>query len=216
MTPIKVLIADDHPIVREGVALIINSQAEFQVVAQVADGQAAIACLSQHQPDIALLDVTMPGLSGIAVAKIIQQTYPKIKVLILTMHNDDEIFFAAIKAGASGYILKGAHATDLIEALQIVMNGDVYLSPAMTRKLVNNYLDDSRKEPSNRLQTLTPRETEVTRLLAQGLTNREIAGKLVISPSTVQTHRTHIMEKLSLNNRTDLVRYAIRHNLVKA
>lgn len=211
---IRVIIADDHVIMREGVALILNSLPEFEVIGQATDGKEAIELAESLQPDIALLDVNMPLLDGIASAKIIHESCPQTKTLILTMHDEDAIFFDAIHAGAGGYILKGSQPSDLIEALKAVNNGNVYLSPPMARKLVNSYLLTDDDEKASRIALLTPREMEVMHLLAQGLKNREIATALVISPSTVQTHRTHIMEKLELNNRSELVRFAIRHNLI--
>ncbi|MCB9419640.1 MAG: response regulator transcription factor [Ardenticatenaceae bacterium] len=214
MKSIRVIIADDHVIMREGVALILDSKPEFEVVGQAADGKRAVELAESLQPDIALLDINMPELDGIAAANLIREACPQTKTLILTMHNDDAIFFDAIQAGASGYVLKGSRPDDLIQALIEVHNGNVYISPPMTRKLVNSYLETANSYPNSQLTLLTERETEVMQLLAQGLTNREVAERLVISPSTVQTHRTHIMEKLDLNNRTELVRYALQNNLL--
>lgn len=214
MKPIRVIIADDHVIMREGVALILNGLPEFVVIGQAANGKQAVELAERLQPDIALLDVNMPELNGIDAARIIHESCPGIKTLILTMHDDDAIFFDAIQSGAAGYVLKGSRPDELIQALQEVHKGNVYLSPPMTRKLVSSYLETAGYPKNSQLDLLTERETEVMQLLAQGLTNREVAEKLVISPSTVQTHRTHIMEKLNLNNRAELVRYALQNNLL--
>ncbi len=211
--PIRVIIADDHVIMREGVALILDNLPEFEVVGQAVNGKQAVEMVEKLCPDIALLDISMPELNGIGAAKLIREIAPNTKILMLTMHDDEAIFFEALRVGASGYALKGSRPTDLIEAIKAIYNGDVYLSPPLTRKLVTSFLSKTDAQESSRLDRLTSRETEVMQLLAQGLKNREVAERLVISPSTVQTHRTHIMEKLELNNRTELVRYAMRHNL---
>lgn len=215
MRPIRIIIADDHVIMREGVALILNGKPEFEVIGQAANGKQAVELAENLQPDIALLDVNMPELDGIAAARLIHESCPHTKILMLTMHNDDAIFFDTLQAGASGYVLKGARPDELIQALQEVHNGHVYLSPPMARKLVSSYLETADSPKNCQLDLLTEREMEVMQLLAQGLTNREVAEKLVISPSTVQTHRSHIMEKLHLNNRAELVRYALQNNLLE-
>lgn len=214
MKPIRIIIADDHVIMREGVALILNGRDEFEVIGQATNGKQAVELAEELQPDIALLDVNMPELNGIAAAKLIHEAAPNTKTLILTMHNDDAIFFEAIQTGASGYVLKGSRPDELIQALQEVHNGNIYLSPPMTSKLVSSYLETTDAQKQEQASLLTEREDQVMQLLAQGLTNREVAKRLVISPSTVQTHRTHIMEKLELNNRAELVRYALQNNLL--
>lgn len=214
MKPIRIIIADDHVIMREGVALILDGRLEFEVVGQARNGKKAVELAETLQPDIALLDINMPELNGIAAAKLILETCPQTKILILTMHNDDAIFFEAIRTGASGYVLKGSRPEELIQALQEVQNGNIYISPPMTRKLVTSYLATADSDKKRQLDILTEREGQVMQLLAQGMTNREVAKKLVISPSTVQTHRSHIMEKLDLNNRAELVRYALQNNLL--
>ncbi len=214
MKPIRVVIADDHVIMREGVALILDNLPEFEVIGQAVNGRQAVEIIESTRPDIALLDISMPELGGIDAVKLIRECCPETNALMLTMHDDDAIFFEAIQAGAAGYVLKGSRPTELIEALKAVSNGDVYLSPPMTRKLVNSFLSSADNQETSRIKLLTNRETEVMQLLAQGLTNRKVAQQLVISPSTVQTHRTHIMEKLELNNRAELVRYAMRHDLI--
>jgi two-component system response regulator NreC len=214
MTVARVLIADDHVIMREGVALILNARPEFEVVGQAINGEQGVRLAEALQPDLALLDISMPEMDGITAARHIHAACPQTRTLILTMHDDEEIFFATLQAGASGYVLKGSSPSELIDALQAALKGHVYISPPMTGKLVNNFLHSKDDNEVHLLDFLTVREREIMQMLAQGYTNREIAGKLMISPSTVQTHRTHIMEKLKLNNRTELVRYAIRHKLL--
>ncbi|MFQ5398465.1 MAG: response regulator [Anaerolineae bacterium] len=215
MTSLRLLIADDHIIMREGVTLILNKVPDLEVIGQAANGREAVAMTLELQPDIALLDVNMPEMDGVTAAKEIHESCPDVKTLILTMHDNDEIFFNALRAGAAGYVLKGSSSAELIEAVKTVMDGNMYFSPPMTRKLVNALLSPATRQETTRLNGITPREMEILQLLANGLTNREIAAHFVISPSTVQTHRTHIMEKLNLNNRAELVRYAISHKLIK-
>lgn len=212
--PIRVLIADDHVILREGVALILNGREEFEVVGQATNGATAVDLAKQLKPDVALLDISMPEMTGIEVTRRLARDLGTVRTLILTMHDDDELFFEAIRAGASGYVLKGSRPSELFNAITAVHKGDIYLSPPMTRKLVNRLLNFGDSEESEKLMLLTDREKEVMYLLAKGLTNREIGEQLTISPSTVQTHRTHIMQKLELNNRAELIRYAMRHNLI--
>lgn len=214
MKPIRVIIADDHVIMREGVALILDGLPDFEVIGQAANGMQVVEMVEKYRPDLALLDISMPQLNGIDAAKIIRDSCPETKTLMLTMHDDDAFFFEAIQAGASGYVLKGSQPSELIEALKAVNQGNVYFSPPLTRKLVNHFLSTANELETNQVNSLTKREMDVMQLLAKGLTNREVAKQLVISPSTVQTHRTHIMEKLNLNNRTELIRYAMRHNLL--
>ncbi len=214
--PITIFIADDHVILREGVAAILGKRPEFNVVGDAKDGQAALEDICSLKPDIALLDVNMPKMDGITVAQIIRTRCPETKCLILTMYNEDQIFFDALQAGVAGYVVKGAGSRELIDAIKIVYAGEMYISPSMTKKLVEHHLQNNQVAPPRHLQQLTNRELEVMHLLAKGMTNREIAAQLFISPNTVQTHRSHIMEKLELNNRVDLIRYAVQHNLLEA
>lgn len=213
--PITIFIADDHVILREGVAAILSKRAEFEVVGDAKDGQAALEGICALKPDIALLDVNMPKMDGVAVAQIIRTRCPETKCLILTMYTEDQRFFDALQAGVAGYVVKGAGSRELIDAIKIVYAGEMYISPSMTRKLVAHHLQNNQTAPPRHLQQLTNRELEVMHLLAKGMTNREIAAQLFISPNTVQTHRSHIMEKLELNNRADLIRYAVQHNLLE-
>lgn len=214
--PITIFIADDHVILREGVSAILNKRPEFDVVGYAVDGQNALEGIASLQPDIALLDVNMPKMDGITATQIIQTRFPDVKCLILTMYTNEDIFFNALEAGAAGYVVKGAGSEELVAAIKLVHAGEMYISPSMIRPLVDHFLNNNQTTLPRHLEQLTNRELEVMHLLAKGLTNREIAAQLFISPNTVQTHRSHIMEKLNLNNRADLVRYAVQHNLLES
>jgi two-component system response regulator NreC len=211
---IRVLIADDHTIVRSGVRLLLEAEADIEVVGEALDGREALNLAESLQPDVVLMDITMPEMDGLEATKQLKTRFPHINVLVLTMHRSDEYFFEMLKAGASGYILKGAKTSELINAVRIVQQGEVFLYPTMTQKLVQGYLQladwDNEGEPS-----LSPREKEIFRLLAEGYSNKEIANKLVISPSTVHSHRGNLMEKLGLSNRRELIQYARKRGLIQ-
>jgi len=211
---ISVLIADDHTIVRSGVRMLLEAESDIRVVGEALNGREALELAESLQPDIVLMDITMPEMDGLEATKQLKTRFPQINVLVLTMHRSDDYFFEMLKAGASGYILKGAKTSELISAVRIVHQGEVFLYPSMTQKLVQGYLQladwDNEGEPS-----LSPREKEVFRLLAEGYSNKEIAEKLVISPSTVYSHRSKIMDKLGLGNRRELIQYAKKRGLIQ-
>ena len=211
---IRVLIADDHTIVRSGVRLLLEAEADMEVVGEALDGREALNLAESLQPDVVLMDITMPEMDGLEATREIKTSFPQIKVLVLTMHRSDEYFFEMLKAGASGYILKGAKTSELINAVRVVQQGEIFLYPTMTQKLVNGYLKlsewDKEAGPS-----LSPREKEILSLLAEGYSNKEIADLLVISPSTVHSHRSNVMDKLGLNNRRELIQYARKRGLIK-
>ncbi len=217
MTPIRVLLAEDHSVVREGLRLLLNTQPDIRVVGEATSGREAIALARELHPDVAVVDIAMPDLDGIQATEQIRQLSPSTRVLILTMHAGDAYFFRAVDAGASGYILKRAASEELINAVRVVARDEAFFYPEVARKLLNRYLAQSRSEappgPPG-YQELSEREREILFLIVQGHSNHQIAEKLVISPSTVQTHRTRILEKLGLNNTIELVRYAIRHGLI--
>jgi two-component system response regulator NreC len=210
---ISVLIADDHTIVRSGVRLLLEAEIDVNVVGEALNGREAIELAESLQPDIVLMDITMPEMDGLEATRQLKTRFPHINVLVLTMHRSDDYFFEMLKAGASGYILKGAKTSELINAIRIVQRGEVFLYPSMTQKLVQSYLQltdwEYEAEPS-----LSPREKEIFRLLAEGYSNKEIAEKLVISPSTVHSHRSNLMDKLGLGNRHELIQYARKHGLI--
>jgi two-component system response regulator NreC len=211
---IAVLIADDHTIVRSGVRMLLEAEPDIKVVGEALNGLEAIELAESLRPDVVLMDITMPVMDGLEATSQIKTRFPQINVLVLTMHRSDDYFFEMLKAGASGYILKGAKTSELINAVRIVQGGEVFLYPSMTQKLVQGYLQladwDNEGEPS-----LSPREKEIFRLLAEGYSNKEIAEELVISPSTVHSHRGNLMDKLGLGNRRELIQYARKSGLIQ-
>lgn len=211
----RVLLADDHPIVRDGLKAILEAQPDIEVVGEAASGQEAAEKVGRLKPDIVIMDLAMPGMSGIEATRHIKQQSPDIKIMVLTMHDSDEYFFQVINAGASGYFVKGGSSAELVSALRTVGQGDVFLYPSVAKKLVSDYLVRVRtgKERGS-FEGLTEREREVMRLIAEGRSNQEIADLLVLSVSTVQTHSSHILAKLGLHSRTELVKFAIRQGII--
>ncbi|HEX7593270.1 MAG TPA: response regulator transcription factor [Anaerolineae bacterium] len=215
MTKIRVLVADDHTIVREGVRILLEAQPDIEVVGEAADGQEALERVRELLPDIVLIDIAMPNLNGLEATRAIKRDYPSIQTIALTMYESDEYFFQILNAGASGYILKKAASADLLTAIRAVYAGEVFLYPSVARRLVADYLSRVKSgEEKSSYDGLTAREREVLKLIAEGHTNQVIADKLVISPSTVQTHRTRIMQRLNLHNRAELIQYAMRKGLL--
>ncbi|MBT3189140.1 MAG: response regulator transcription factor [Anaerolineae bacterium] len=210
---IRVLIADDHAIVRSGVRMLLEVEPDFEVVGEAEDGEQAISLTEKLQPDIVLMDISMPGIDGLEATRQIKSQWPDINIVVLTMHRSEEHFFEMLKKGASGYLLKGAEPGDLIHALRVVSQGAVFIYPTMAQKLVQDYLNLSGEDALIDPQ-LSPRENEILELLIEGFSNKEIAEKLVVSLSTVHTHRTNIMHKLGLSNRHELIQYARRRGLL--
>ncbi len=216
MAKIKVLIADDHAIVREGVRMILAKERDLEVVGEAGDGRQALDLVDRLHPDVVIMDLSMPGMGGIEATKHVKERHPAVNVLALTMHEDESYVFQLLRAGASGYVLKRAAAQDLVQAVRAAARGEAFLYPSIARKVVEDYLKRVEQgEERERYDGLTEREREVLTLIAQGLTNQQIAQKLYISIKTVQTHRAHILEKLGLHDRTELVRYAIRKGLIE-
>jgi len=216
--PITVLIADDHTLVREGVRLLLNAQPDFRVVAEAADGVRAVQMARECRPDLILLDLRMPEMNGLQALEEILCEQPGARVVILSMYDSGPEFFHALGMGAAGYILKGAASAEMIDALRVIAAGENYLSPRLTTLLVKEFQQIWQPAPyegPNPGQILSSREMEVLMGLAEGKTNAEIARELFISASTVQTHRTRILEKLSLRTRSDLVKYALKHHLIR-
>lgn len=211
---IRVLIADDHIIVRSGLRLLLETEPDIDVVGEALDGREALELVEKHLPDVVLMDVAMPGMDGLEATRRIKASWPQVKVLVLTMHRSDEYFFEMLKAGASGYILKGAETSDLIQAVQVVGRGEVFLCPTMAQKLVKDYVNSIQWGEGNGL-SLSSREKEILRLLSEGFSTKEIAEKLVISPSTVHSHRSNLMTKLGLSNRRELIQYARQRGLIQ-
>ena len=215
MAKIRVLLADDHAIVREGVRLLLNTQPDVQVIGEATNGEQAIELARALAPDILLMDIGMPGMNGLEATRALKKELPSVNILVLTMHEGDDYFFRMLAAGASGYLLKGASSEELLNAIRAVHQGGVYLYPTMARKLIGDYLK-KQKESAADPERLTPRERQVLRLIAEGKTNREIAEEFVLSINTVQTHRLHLMEKLNLHNRAELIKYAVQRGLIEA
>lgn len=211
--PIRLLIVDDHTIVRQGLIALLEDEADLRVVGQAGSAQEALALMEACRPDVVLLDITLPDLSGLEVTRRIVQTWPGVRVLILTMHEEEAFFFEALRAGAAGYVLKGADSEELLYAIHAVYEGGVYLPPKLAAALVRDYLNQQFR-PFLEEIPLTPREQTILRLIAQGLTNRQIAERLSLSLNTVKTHRQHLYEKLGLHRRSDLVAYALRRGLI--
>lgn len=210
---VRVLIADDHAIVRAGLRALIASEPSLVLVGEAAGGWEAMDLVEKTHPDILLLDISMPDLDGIAVTKRLKPQHPNLRILILTVHEDEALLREAIRAGASGYVLKRAAEAELLSAIRIVMRGDMYVDPAMLRSLLLEERDTrSDRQP---VEPLTPREIEVLKLIVQGYTNRQIAEKLCISVRTVEGHRANICGKLGLRSRVELVRYAREHGLIE-
>ena len=205
-----ILLADDHAIVRQGLRLLLQREG-FEVVGEAVNGQEAVRLATESCPDVAVLDYGMPLLNGVDAARAILQACPLAKVILLTMHADDRYVLEAVRLGVKGYVVKTQASTDLVRAIQEVLRGMMYLSPRVSRTLVQAYLAKSELPPD----PLTPREREVLQLVAEGKTTREVAGVLGISVKTAESHRTHILRKLDTPNIAGLVRYAIRQGLVK-
>lgn len=217
MSKIKVLVADDHAIVREGVRMILAKEKDIEVVGEAEHGQQALDLVETHAPDVVVMDISMPGMGGIEATQKVKERHPRVNVLALTMHEDESYVFQLLRAGASGYVLKRAAAQDLVQAVRAAARGEAFLYPSVARKVVEDYLRRvGVGEERERYDGLTGREKEILTLIAEGLANQEIAQKLYISIKTVQTHRAHILEKLGLHDRTELVRYAIRKGLIEA
>ncbi|HEY2868903.1 MAG TPA: response regulator transcription factor [Gaiellales bacterium] len=206
---IAILLADDHPVVRRGLRLVLESEPDMQVVAEVGDGAEAVRRAVHEDVDLAVLDITMPGMTGIQAAQELSRLRPRLRTLILSMHDSEQYFLEAIRAGASGYVLKSVADHDLITACRAAMRGEPFVYPAVERSLLGRALADDESSA-----VLTGRESQILALIADGHTSREIADMLVISPRTVERHRENLRHKLGLRNRVDLTRYAIRAGLI--
>ena len=207
-----VLLADDFPIVRTGLRELLNQEADFRVVAEVSDGAEAVERALADDVDLAILDVSMPRMTGLQAARELHGRRPELRMLILSMHENEQFLFEALRAGASGYVLKTAADRDLVHACRATMRGETFLYAGAVTALVRSYLDRG-GEPGSE-EPLTPRELEVLKLVAEGYTSDEIAETLVISRKTVDRHRANILEKLQMRDRVDLTRYAIRRGLI--
>lgn len=213
--PIRILLAEDHALVRQGVRLILDAEPDLEVVAQASDGAEAVAIVRDHEVDLAVLDVAMPRMTGLQAALEISRRRNPPKILMLSMYDNEQYFFESLKAGASGYVLKSVADQDLVQACRAAMRGESFLYPGVTSTLVRNYLERVRRGERPQAGGLTPRENEVLKLIAEGHLSTEIAEALAISIKTVERHRSNILAKLGMRDRTQLTRYAIRAGLVE-
>lgn len=215
MSQIKVLLAEDHTIVRRGLRRILETEAGIEVVGEASDGREAIAKAQKLRPDVVVMDISMPGLNGLEATRRIKKMAPEIQVLILTMHTTEEYIFPILRAGASGYVVKDAAPTELIAAIQAAYQGESFLSPVVSKKVVEEFIRRGALEAEeDDYEKLTDREREVLQLIAEGYTTREIAEKLYISEKTVETHRARVRQKLGLHSTAELTQYAIRKGII--
>lgn len=213
MSPTRILLADDHTLVRAGIRSLLESIDDVEVVAEAGEGREALELITKHRPDVALLDIGMPGLNGLEVAKRTPQASPRTRIIILSMHADPAYVKKALRAGAVGYLLKGASVAELPLALNAVMRGESYLTPKISRSMVERILEQDAEE-SDPLDDLTARQREILQLIAEGQSTKEIAGILDISVKTVESHRLRMMDRLDIHDVPGLVRFAIRAGLI--
>ncbi len=213
--PTRILLADDHKLVRCGVRLILDSEPDLTVIAEAGDGAEAIEQARRHPVDIAILDIAMPRLTGLQAARELARLRPDLRILILTMYDNEQYFFEALKAGANGYVLKSVADRDLVEACRAAMRDEPFLYPGAVTALIRNYLDRARQGDGIPARVITDREEEILKLVAEGHSSKEIADLLVISIKTVERHRANLLQKLGLRDRLELTRYAIRAGLIE-
>lgn len=209
MKKLSILLADDHAIIREGLKSLIKSQPDMEVMGEADNGRAALQQARELQPDVLVMDISMPEINGAKVTELLAKEHPQIKVLALTVHEDKGYLRQLLKAGAAGYVLKRAAAHELIHAIRAVASGGTYLDPMMTNKIVGDYVREKSVRDELLQDTLSEREIEVLRLIAEGHSNKEIASRLKLSVKTVETYKTRLMSKLGFHSRTEIVRYAL-------
>ena len=217
MTPLKtrILLADDHAVVRHGLRMVLEAEPDLVVVAETGDGADAVKRGRQDDVDLAILDITMPRMTGLQAARALKAARPGVRILMLSMHENERYLYEALKAGASGYVLKTVADRDLVEACRAAMRGERFLYPGAMTPLIADFLHRARNDLPVRDDPLSPREQEVLKLVAEGYANKQIAETLVISEKTVERHRANIMEKLGMRDRVELTRYAIRQGLIE-
>jgi DNA-binding NarL/FixJ family response regulator len=211
----RILLADDHPVVRRGLRLMVESEPDLNVVAEAGDGAEAVERGAQDDVDLAILDISMPRMTGLQATRELLQRRSDLRVLILSMHDNEQYLYEALKAGASGYVLKSVADRDLVEAIRATMRGEPFLYPGAVRALVRDFLAQAHDGADPRADPLTPRENEIVKLIAENYANRQIAQELVISERTVERHRENILQKLGMRDRVELTRYAIRRGLIE-
>jgi two-component system, NarL family, response regulator NreC len=215
MSTIRILLADDHVVIRKGLRLLLESHADFKVVAEASDGRETVALTEQHSPDVVVLDVAMPKLNGIEAARQIAAKQPQTAIVFLSMHSDEGYVLKALKSGAKAYLLKDSAEHDLINAIHAVHEGKAYFSPAISRMLVEEYMRQMQeREVVDSYDLLTTREREILQLLAEGKTNKDVAAILNLSLYTVETHRSNILQKLNLHSGSELILYAVRKGVI--
>lgn len=216
MAEIRILLVDDHEMVRTGLSILLENQADIAIVGQASNGQEALEMAQSIQPDVIVMDITLPDISGIEVTRMIKKVKPEIAIVALTIHDDEQYFFEMLQAGADGYIPKRAAPDDLIKAIRAASIGEIYIYPSLTKILVSDFLSQERIEKEREaINGITSREQEVLEKLAEGRSNDEIAEQLSISKHTVARHRENLMRKLGLHSRSELVKYAIRKGLIE-
>jgi DNA-binding NarL/FixJ family response regulator len=214
-TTIRILLADDHRVLRAGLKLLLERQTGFDVVAEASDGRQAVELVESHAPDIVLLDIAMPGFNGIEAARQINSHYPGVGIIILSMHADESYLLRALKSGAKGYLLKDAGEEDVIQAVRAVSDGKAFFSPVISKLLVEDYVRQLQQQGHEDVyDLLTPREREITQLLAEGKTSKDVAAILFLSPHTVDTHRKTIFQKLNVHSVPELMLYAMRKGII--
>lgn len=205
---IRVLLVDDHIVLRDGLKSLLNHESDIEVIGDVGDGREAISAVESLQPDVILTDISMPGLNGIESVRMLRHEHPTLKIIILSMHSGQEYVLQSLQAGANGYVVKQADASEVLAAVRSVMAGGAYLSPTISKHLIDDYLSQTPEEIS--APKLTTREREVAQLIAEGQSTREISETLTISVKTVETHRMNIMKKLNAKSATDIIKYALK------
>ena len=211
MSKLRILLADDHAVVREGLKALVNAEPDMEVIGEARDGRTAWHKVVELRPDVAVIDIAMPELNGIQATEKVKQECPQVKVLALTAHQEKGYLDQLLKVGASGYMLKLSAANELIQAIRSVAAGKIYVDREMTDQITNSYIRKQGATGAVGYRQLTDREEQVLRLIAQGYSNKEIAGQLNISVKTVESHKANLMEKLEFKSRTEIVRYAVRH-----
>jgi DNA-binding NarL/FixJ family response regulator len=211
----RILLADDHAVVRHGLRMVLDAEPDMQVVAEAGDGAEAITHALEDDVDLAVIDITMPRMTGLQAAREIHRRRPKLRILMLSMHENERYLYEALKAGASGYVLKSVADRDLVEAIRAAMRGEKFLYPGAMTPLIADFLHRARQDLPVREDPLSPREQEVVKLVAEGYSNKQIAETLVISEKTVERHRANILDKLGMRDRVELTRYAIRQGLIE-
>lgn len=212
---VRIILADDHKIVREGIQRLLEEEAGLQVVATAADGLETVRLVDAQPPDVLIVDLMMPGINGLEVTRQVAQRYPQVRIIILSMHADEAYVIEALRSGAMGYVLKESGHVDLLAAIREVQAGRRYLSAPLSERAIDAYVSSAQQTSGNAYDSLTTREREVLQLAAQGHTAAEIAQRLIISPRTVETHRANLMQKLGLRSQAELIRFALQRGILK-